>query len=128
MTIVSVTIANGKASGEGKMPIPFLNISQANIRVLFSDVTVKRENGANVMLTGIVKAKRANDISLSPNVDDPKAGVNPFTLNDVTNLEKYFTTNTNKLISNIKNASVDFDMPLGIDKEIGGKKINYFIS
>jgi len=123
MTIASVTIANGKASGEGKMPIPFLNISQANIRVLFSDVTVARVNGTNVMLTGIVKAKRDNSISLSPNVDDPKAGVNPFTVNDVTNLEKYFSTNSNKLISNIKNASVDFDMPLGIDKEIGGKKL-----
>ena len=123
MTIVSVTIANGKASGEGKMPIPFLNISQANIRVVFSDVTVTRLNGANVMLTGIVKAKRDNSISLSPNVDDPKAGVNPFTVNDVTSLDKYFSTNSNKLISNIKNASVDFDMPLGIDKEIGGKKL-----
>jgi TANFOR domain-containing protein len=123
MTIVSVNISNGKASGEGKMPIPFLNMSQANIRVLFSDVTVARVNGKNVMLTGIVKAKRDNSIGLSPNVDDPKAGVNPFTVSDVTNLEKYFTTNSNKLISNIKNASVDFEMPLGIDKEIGGRKL-----
>ena len=122
MTIVSVTIVDGKASGEGKIPIPFLNISQANIRVVFSDMTVARKNGTNVMLTGLVKAKRDNNISLSPNVDDPKAGVNPFTVNDVTNLENYFTKNTNKLISNIKNTSVDFDMPLGIDKEIGGQK------
>ena len=123
MTIVSVTITNGKASGEGKMPIPFLNISQANIRVVFSDMTVARVNGTNVMLTGIVKAKRDNNISLSPKVDDPQAGLNPFTVNDVTNLESYFTKNTNKLISNIQNASIDFDMPLGIDKNIGGKKL-----
>jgi TANFOR domain-containing protein len=123
MTIVSVTITNGKASGEGKMPIPFLNISHANIRVVFSDITVARVKGTNVMLTGIVKAKRVNNISLSPKVDDPQASVNPFTVSDVMNLENYFTKNTNKLISNIQNASIDFDMPLGIDKNIGGKKL-----
>ncbi len=123
MTIVSVTNANGKASGEGKIPIPFLNVNKANIRVLFSEVTVKRDNGSNVMLTGIVKAKRASDISLSPNVDSPSAGVNPFTLNDAMALDKYLSTNTKQLFSNIQNASADFDMPLGIDKEIGGKKL-----
>lgn len=123
MTIVNVTINNGKASGEGKIPIPFLNISQANIRVVFSDITVKRENGTNIMMSGMVKAKRANSIGFSPDVDDPKAGINPFSVDDVKNLEKYFTANTNKLISNIKNASIDLDMPLGLDKEVGGKRM-----
>ena len=122
MTIVNVTVANGKASGEGKIPIPFINIGQANIRVLFSDMTVKKENGTNVMLTGVVKAKRSSNITLSPGVDDPKSGVNPFTVDDATNLEKYFSSNSKQLISNIQNISADFDMPLGIDKEIGGKK------
>ncbi len=119
MTVLEVKEEAGVLVGRGKINFPMINSKLIPILVEFNNLQV---NGSNQALSGIVKAKVKEDADFIPNAPAPNIQSLPFSLGDAQKLDEYFQANVNQLVSNINTAidNAGFEMPLGLDKNIGG--------
>ncbi|SHH16420.1 TANFOR domain-containing protein [Chryseolinea serpens] len=119
MTVLEATEQAGMLKGRGKINFPMINSKLIPILVEFADLQV---NASNQAISGTVKAKVKSDVDFIPAVPAPNIQSIPFTSSDAQKLDEYFKANVKQLVSNI-NAAIDnagFEMPLGLDKTIGG--------
>ncbi|MEO5976013.1 MAG: hypothetical protein ABIS36_17120 [Chryseolinea sp.] len=119
MTILSVTATGNKLNGEGKIPLPLVNSNAIPVLVQFTDMQV---NSNNEMRAGTVKGKLKSDVDFLPSVPGPNLNTIPLNSNDTDKLDNYFERNVDQLVSNFKSAAENagFELPLGIDKSVGG--------
>jgi TANFOR domain-containing protein len=119
MTVLRVTANGNKLNGEGKIPLPLLNSKLIPVLVQFTDLQV---NAANQMRAGTVKGKLKSDVDFLPSVPGPNLNTVPLTSSDADKLGDYFERNVAQLVSNIQSSAENagFELPLGIDKSIGG--------
>ncbi|MES2732297.1 MAG: hypothetical protein V4714_11125 [Bacteroidota bacterium] len=119
MKILTVNDMGGALTGTGKINLPLVNSKLIPVLVEFSDLEV---NAGNEMLSGTVKAKVKGDVDFLPSAPAPNLNAVPFSSSDVDKLDSYFSKNADQLVSNLKAAgdNIGFEMPLGIDKNIGG--------
>jgi TANFOR domain-containing protein len=119
MKVLTVSDMGGTLQGTGKISLPIVNSKLVPVLVDFSDLEV---NASNEMLSGTVKAKVKGDVDFLPSAPAPNLNAVPFSSSDVDKLDSYFSKNVDQLVSNLKAAgdNIGFEMPLGIDKNIGG--------
>lgn len=119
MTVLEATVEAGVLKGRGKINFPMINSKLIPLLVEFSDLQV---NATNQAISGTVKAKVKSDVDFIPNVPAPNIQSVPFTSSDAQKLDEYFKANVQQLVSNINTAvdNIGFEMPLGLDKNIGG--------
>lgn len=110
---------DGKYTGTGTIAIPLVNSGLARLRVKFLDLEVVSANGGKQMVAGEVKGITRSNMGLLPNADTP--GMDPAALssNNIHEIDKYFVTQKDQLVSNLKNSanSAGFELPIGIDKD-----------
>ncbi|MBL0739905.1 hypothetical protein [Chryseolinea lacunae] len=119
MTVLESREDAGVLKGRGKINFPMINSKLIPLLVEFSDLQV---NGSNQALAGTVKAKVKSDVNFIPAAPAPNIQSVPFTSSDAQKLDEYFKANVQQLVSNINTAidNAGFEMPLGLDKNIGG--------
>lgn len=119
MTVLEATEQAGMLKGRGKINFPMINSKLIPILVEFADLQV---NASNQAISGMVKAKVKSDVDFIPSAPAPNIQSLPFTSSDAQKLDEYFKANVKQLVSNISSAidNVGFEMPLGLDKNIGG--------
>jgi len=119
MTVLEATEQAGMLKGRGKINFPMINSKLIPILVEFADLQV---NASNQAISGTVKAKVKSDVDFIPAVPAPNIQSIPFTSSDAQKLDEYFKANVKQLVSNINTAidNAGFEMPLGLDKTIGG--------
>ena len=114
--------SGGKFSGTGSIPFPLINSGLIPLKVKFDDIQI---NEFNEIISGAVFSVVSENVDFLPQVQQPEFNTVPLTITDVQNLKQYFNKYPDQLASqaqNIKNNS-GFDLPIGIDKFIAGKKV-----
>ncbi len=114
--------SDGKFSGEGTIPFPLINSSLIPLKIIFNDIQI---NSSKQVISGYASAEVSNNFDFLPTAQPPEFNTVPLTITDVQNLKQYFNKYPSQLASQAENAknSFGFDLPLGLDKQIGGKKI-----
>jgi hypothetical protein len=123
MTVVQVTAppdAQGKFSGIGTIPVPFMNVQQVKIRVNFTDIQV---NGDMAVVAGEVRARIKDNTSFMPSMNPPNWDGITLSPEAVQDLSTYFSNQVDQVVSSTQNAfaSIGFEMPMGVDA--GGQTI-----
>ncbi len=114
--------SEGKFSGEGTIPFPLINSSLVPLKVKFNDIQI---NNSNEVISGYASGIVSDNVDFLPAVQPPEFNTVPLTITDVQNLKQYFNKYPSQLASQaeaVKN-SIGFDLPLGLDKQIAGKRI-----
>ncbi len=126
LTITNITKQpgnDGKFSGKGTIPFPLINSGLIPLKVEFNDAQI---NKFNEIIGGAVYAEVNGNVNFLPK--QPKFNTVPLTISNVQNLKNYFNKYPEQLASNAKNSKKSFDLPIGIDKSVGGKKITIAIT
>jgi len=113
----------GNRNGTGKISMPgFPGGVSLPILVDFTDISI---NGDRKMISGNVKAQLKEDAGFLPKLADPDISTLPLGSDQVNQLDQYFVNNKDHLISSMGNAldASGFQLPLGLDKEIGGQQV-----
>jgi len=119
MKVLNVQVQGNKLSGEGKINLPLVDSKLVPVLVQFTDVQV---NPSLQLMSGLVRAKVKDDVTFLPKMPNPDLSTVPLSSNDLNSLDTYFDRNAKQMLSNI-NTSADnlgFELPLGLDKGVGG--------
>ncbi|MBL7808388.1 MAG: hypothetical protein JNN28_11250 [Saprospiraceae bacterium] len=113
----------GNGNGTGKISLPgFPGGVSLPILVDFTNVSI---NSDRKMISGNVKAQLKEEAGFLPKLADPDISTLPLGTDQINQLDQYFVNNKDHLLSSIGNAleSSGFQLPLGLDKEIGGQQV-----
>jgi TANFOR domain-containing protein len=121
MTIVEVSATADKLSGKGIISFPVSYGKRVPIQVNFTELQV---NEANEALAGSVVAGVSSSLGFIPAAVSGHPYKMTFSESDIQQLDQYFTTHSGQLVSNINTSGnhPGYELPLGIDKQVSGRK------
>ncbi|MFS0489643.1 hypothetical protein [Leadbetterella byssophila] len=111
---------NGKFTGTGTIPVPFINSATIRLRVKFIELQAVNSGGAKKMVAGAVKGIRRTDMSLLPAANAPDFSPAPLSSSDIHQIDQFFEHQSSQLSSNMSDAlnNIGYELPIGMN---GGK-------
>ncbi|GAA4441933.1 hypothetical protein GCM10023091_27880 [Ravibacter arvi] len=109
----------GKLSGMGMIPVPMINSGYVKLRVKLIDLQC---NSSGEVIGGAAKVLYKDKVAgYLPNLSSPEAPNVQLSAAQIQNMGEYFKNTKEQLISNLVNSanSIGFELPLGLDRQIG---------
>lgn len=120
MVVTSVTCNNGKFSGTGEIPLPFLDSKLVRVKVSFESITIKLDGEMKRLTDGAVHGQLTPDaLNILPPFSPNGMNFNPAQW-DSHAFEKFFDDNIGQLATNIENADpyVALGFPIGLNQSV----------